>query len=257
MINRAFILRGEAWGHRVKRRLNQPPVGIVPWMQQHTILIKDEPKRMVGYYPMRDVPCFIKLYRRRTPLHLLVYAMRLGQPLRTFRNIIELSANGVPTPRPLSCVLTWQGVLVLTKGVSEGGTYDQLWASRPAREEAHRMMRGAGKTIASAHACGFSHGDCKWSNLLWSQGECYLIDLDSARRSRFRRARRRARDLARFTVAAEEGGVPQELLESFLHSYLEESGDSRDDLIRRMRPNLEKLRNRHEKKYGIVAQPLI
>ena len=119
------------------------------------------------------------------------------------------------------------------------------------------MMRGAALTLSVLHRAGYTHGDCKWRNLLWIDGECFMVDLDGARRRRLFAARARARDVARFTVSAEEAGVPSSLLQAFLDSYVAHSGVAREELLRRMQPNLEKLRGRHLEKYGITPQPLL
>ena len=168
-----------------------------------------------------------------------------------------LAARGVLVPRPLTCVLVAEGALVLSESMSEGGDYCQLWNANPGRETLNLMMRGAGETIADLHAAGFTHGDCKWNNLLWSEERCFLVDLDGARKPRLNRASRRARDLARFVISAEEAGVPKAMLEEFLDSYLHRSAADRESLLRLMQPHLRKLRGRHLQRYGVEPQPLL
>ncbi|MEZ5568370.1 MAG: lipopolysaccharide kinase InaA family protein [Halioglobus sp.] len=257
MINRMLVIDGKRWGHRLAERLRQPPMGIVAWMQRHTQVVKDDPARLVGYLRIRERHCFLKLYRRPSLLRKLLLLMRIGRPLRTYKTGLVLAANGVLVPRPLSCAVVAEGALLLTEGLSGGGDYCQLWDARPSRDTLSRMMRGAGESIADLHVVGYTHGDCKWSNLLWSEERCYLVDLDGARRPRLLAASRRARDLARFTISAEEAGVPAAMLEEFLDSYLRKSGVDRDTLVRRMQPHLQKLRGRHLHKYGVEPHPLL
>lgn len=257
MINVALTVRGKTWGQRLKRRLRKPPLGFYAWLEAHTKPLRDDSGGYVGAFQMRDMPCYLKLYRGKFLLHVIPTLLRLSQPMRTFRKAVALAANGVPISRPLACVLVKEGVLMLSEGLYSVADYSRLWQAPPAKEEAERMMHCAGATLAAVHTAGYSHGNCRWDNLLWSEGECYLVDLDGTRRRRFRVAHHRARDLARFTVNAEEAGVSSDLLEVFLNSYLEVMCESQEPLIARMRPHLKKLRRRHESKYGIVAAPLL
>lgn len=256
MINRTTVIDGKRWGRRLGDRLRSPPRGIERWLRRHALVVKDEPSRIVGYLHVRERPCFLKLYRGNAPLRQLA-RLGFGRPRRSYRVGLELAARGVAVPRPLTCVLAREGVLVLSESLESGSDYCQRWQAGPGRQEARDMMRAAGQTLAATHAAGFTHGDCKWSNLLWSDGTCYLVDFDGARRPRLLAARRRARDVARFAVSAEEAGAPLELLEEFFDSYLAASGDERDGLLQRMQPHLGKLRHRHRDKYGISPQPLV
>ena len=98
------------------------------------------------------------------------------------------------------------------------------------------------------HGAGFSHGDTKWSNLLWDGSTVTLVDLDAVRRSADRS--RRARDLARFTLNAEEMNVPASLYDHFLESYQLATGENRAKLEKMTLRALHGLRRRHLKRYG-------
>jgi len=257
VINRAIIIDGNRWGRRLREHLSKPPLGVSNWLRQRSRVIKDEPASIVGLVEMRRRLCCLKLYRGRPPVLQLLCLLRLGRPMASYRTGLKLAARGVPVPRPFSCVLAFEGVLLLTEGLPEEGDYSRLWQAGPGREQALGMMRAAGETIAGIHAAGYTHGDCKWNNLVWSEQTCFLVDLDGARRPRFGAARRRARDIARFAVSAEEAGVATALLDEFLDSYLRRSGEDRDKLLKRMQPHLTKLRNRHRERYGVEPQPLL
>lgn len=257
MINRAIIIAGNRWGQRLREHLNKPPLGVGNWLRQRSRVLKDERAKIVGLVELRRRPCCLKLYRGRPPGLQLLCLLRLGRPMSTYRTGLKLAAQGVPVPRPFSCVIVFEGVLLLTEGLPQEGEYSRLWQAVPGREQALGMMRAAGETIADLHGAGYTHGDCKWNNLVWSEQTCFLVDLDGARRSRFPAARRRARDIARFAVSAEEAGVSTALLDEFLDSYLRRSGEDRDKLRKRMQPHLTKLRHRHRERYGVEPQPLL
>lgn len=257
MINRTIIIDGKRWGRRLREHLSKPPLGVGNWLRQRSRVIKDEPASMVGLVEMRRRPCCLKLYRGR-PVVQLLCLLRLGRPMASYRTGLKLAAQGVPVPRPFSCVIAFEGVLLLTEGLPEAGDYNRLWQAGPGREQSLGMMRAAGETIAGFHGAGYTHGDCKWNNLVWSEQTCFLVDLDGARRRPlFGAARRRARDIARFAVSAEEADVSTGLLDEFLDSYLRRSGEDRDQLLKRMQPHLTKLRNRHRERYGVEPQPLL
>ncbi len=257
MINKTTLVHGKRWGRRLGDKLKSPPLGISAWIKRHTTVIKDEPKKVVAFFEIRKKPCFLKLYRRRSIFFKLLYFARLGRPMNSYKTGLHLAAEGVPVPRPLCCVVVSEGLLVLSEAFVSDGDYCQIWNGSPGREQVRKMMRGAGETIAAAHSAGYTHGDCKWNNLLWYQETCFLVDFDGARKIRFSAEARMARDIARFTVSAEEAGVPGDMLEEFLDSYLRDSDLNRDRLIELMQPQLEKLRGRHFEQYGISPQPLL
>ena len=248
MINRAIVIRGKTWGARLQRRLDKPPVGIDKWLQQHTTPIKDEGGRYVGHYFMREMSCYLKLYRRPYYLHVLPTLMRRGLPVRTFNTAIFLAANGVPVSRALSCVLVSTGVIVLSEGLYQGGNYFEVWQSGPAEAEARQMMREAGTSLAAMHKAGYVHGDCHWNSLLWSEQQCFLVNLEAARKPRFKRAQRSLRDLAHFALDAESEGVSAALFAEFIEAYVFVTGENRDDVIAGLQVALERLRKKHASK---------
>jgi hypothetical protein len=103
---------------------------------------------------------------------------------------------------------------------------------------------------------GFAHGDCKWSNWLWAQGQLYLVDLDAVCQAAAG-DRRQARDLARFTLNAEELSLQPALYDLFLEGYLSVTGLSRDMLMPPMLVELQGLRQRHLQRYGESGQRLV
>jgi tRNA A-37 threonylcarbamoyl transferase component Bud32 len=259
MKNRSHIILGKTWGGRLQRRLKQPPIGIELWLEQHSETVKDTGDFQLNSYYMREKPTYLKLYRRPSRFHLLLYLLRRGRPVRAHKIGVILSEYGVSVVRPLTSLLTSKGVLVLTEGHYSGGDYCTLWKASPSREVAKEMMKDAGSTIAVAHTGGFTHGDCKWSGLVWTEGECYLFDLDRTRRRTLFLDYFKARDLARFAIGAEEAGADKALFDEFLSKYVHVTRDDRAKLIQRIQPHIEKLRRQRFEKDGIIAadQPIV
>ena len=124
-------------------------------------------------------------------------------------------------------------------------------------------MHAAGQSLAVLHGAGFAHGDCKWSNLLWSDGSIYLVDLEAVRKVATGRSGqpslhpRQLRDLARYTIDAEELGVDGSVFELFLASYCAYSGSDRELLVDGMQAPLQIIRHRHREKYGTAGDALL
>jgi 3-deoxy-D-manno-octulosonic acid kinase len=151
--------------------------------------------------------------------------------------------------------LLGDGVLTLSEGIPDSENLQNRWLATE-REDARRSwLLSAAEALAGLHGAGYSHGDCKWSNLLISGSQCYLVDLDAARRSA-RAGRYQARDLARFTLNAEEESLAQAEYDLFFETYCAGLGLSRDRIITPMLPQLRKLRGRHRSRYGKRGQPL-
>ncbi|MCR9105437.1 MAG: lipopolysaccharide kinase InaA family protein [Gammaproteobacteria bacterium] len=257
MINRAIVIRGKTWGARLQRRLNKPPVGITQWIEQHTTSLRNEGGRYLGHYFMRDMSCYFKFYPRRYYLHVIPTLLRRGLPLRTFDTAMDLAANGVPVSRALTCVLVSSGVIVVSEGLYEGGNYHEVWHSSPTQEQARLMMHEAGNTLAATHNAGYVHRNCTWNSLLWSEQQCFLVDLEQARKPRFRRARHRAYDLACVAVEAESAAVPVEVFDEFVQAYVELTKIDRAAVLAGVQPVLEKLRARYRARGRNLAQPVL
>ena len=68
---------------------------------------------------------------------------------------------------------------------------------------------------------------------------------------------RQARDVARFTLDAEELELGQQRFGYFLDNYLAGSGRSREGVVADAMPALRKLRKRHLARYGRTGQTLL
>jgi len=255
-LNGVRVVAGRRWGVPLRAALAAGPQGTVPWMQRHTQLLKVAAGGSVGALDVAGSTCVLKFYPAPTPLARLRMHLRCSRAQRAFRAGRALAARGLPVARPLSCLRVPEGELVLSAALPAGRTLDVLWAAAPGSPEAARMLAGAGASLAALHAQGYRHGDCKWSNLLWDGDTCFLLDLDATGRRRLRPRCERARDVARFTVNAEEVGVDAAGYEVFLDSYLRAGGGRRERLLADLQPALARLRGRHLARYGTRARPL-
>jgi tRNA A-37 threonylcarbamoyl transferase component Bud32 len=255
MVERARILHGQRWGERLCESVRQPPGDISPWMQQHTRLVKKDVYSLAGLLRLDDRECFLKFYRYKSALRKMFPVLGGRRGVRSFTAAQAFANKGVPVPEPLCCLRVPEGLLLLTAGLPNAASLAQLWRQTPSPGEADQLMRAAGVLMAKLHRCGFVHGDCKWSNLLWSAGHFYLIDLDAARTVTLRSPC--ARDVARFTLNAEEQGVDRGRYEQFLSSYVDSMGESREVVVRQVLPYLRTFRERHRARYGSCGSPLL
>ena len=243
------VIRGDHWPRRLQEWLDMPPADTAQWMEQHTQLLKSDAYSRVGLLRLQEELCCLKLYRQKSALQGWLFRRGRGRPVHCFDIAVQLRAAHVPVPQPRACLLVPGGMLLLSEGLTDAVDLHKLWQSGQEKERCRRLLAGAGTTLARLHRAGFAHGDCKWRNLLWSGGQWRLVDLDAAGRAP-PGAGKQARDLARFTLDAEEHGLEHGLYEHFLDTYLQGVAQSREDTIGRLLPPLRKLRARHLARYG-------
>jgi tRNA A-37 threonylcarbamoyl transferase component Bud32 len=251
-------LRGSQWADALGERLSEAPAATAAWMEQHTRLLKSDTYSRVGLLELRGQPCFLKLYLAKSRWQRLGVRLGYSRALRSFDMAGEFASLGLPVPAPRACVQVAEGTLLLTEGIPESRDLRALWLEQPQPGRAEMLMRRAGETLAALHLAGCAHGDCKWSNLLWSGDRFFLVDLDAARTMnsgsgsgpRPPMQRRQLRDLARFTVDAEETGASREQYNFFLQCYCARIKCSCELLAREIKPEADSIRLRHARKYG-------
>ena len=257
------FLRGSDWAERLAERLASAPADTATWMEHHTRLLKSDTYSRVGLLQVRQQLCYLKLYLAKSPLHQFGFKLGYGRGLRAFDRANELARRGLRVPRAHACLLVPEGMLLLTEGMAGGRDLRALWQGRPAADQAALLMNGAGAALAALHGVGYAHGDCKWSNLLWCDGSVCLVDLEAVREvtiDRFGKLPlhpRQLRDLARYTIDAEELGVGAVGFELFLASYCAHRGCDRALLVDAMQAALAAIRRRHRARYGISSDPLL
>lgn len=245
----ARILRGDRWGERLKKVVADASAGEMAWMQDHTELLKSDDYSRVGLLRLHDSSCYLKFYQSKSAGQNMLFRFGYARGLRSFDAATRLMEADVLVPAPLCCLALPGGMMLLTEGILDGRDLKALWQQGIGDPQRALLMAGAGRALAKLHSAGYSHGDCKWSNFLWSADNFYLVDLEAVKETS-RGGKRQARDLARFTVNAEDLGVAPQVYELFLERYLHGSNNSRAVIVRAMMPFLRQLRRRHEKKYG-------
>jgi tRNA A-37 threonylcarbamoyl transferase component Bud32 len=144
----------------------------------------------------------IKRYNLKHRGHAL---SRLWRPSRAWHSWVEgnrLRLLGIPTPAPLAVIEERWGPLrrrawLITDYCAGPNLAEHLATDREPPPGEAGAIRSLFETLFRAR---ISHGDLKATNLLWSEGELYLVDLDAMRQHRSVMAHRRAwrRDRARF-----------------------------------------------------------
>lgn len=243
------ILRGEEWGGRLQRALAGSELSEVDWMRQHTKLLKSDSHSRVGLLQLHGGSCYLKFYQAKSPGQKMLFRLGYARALHSFDAAMKLLAVNIQVPTPLSALLLPRGMMLLTEGIVDGKDLKAIWGDNIEESQRELLMAGAGYSLAKLHRAGYCHGDCKWSNFLWSADEFYLVDLEGVKKIA-RGSPRQARDLARFTMNAEDMGVLPEHFEWFLDSYLVAGNYPRETTIRAILPFLQQLRKRHKLKYG-------
>jgi len=257
VVDHVRIIRGEHSATALRDLLATPPLDAAAWMEQHTRLLKSDTHCRVGLLSLQQQEFYLKLYLLKSaPQGLLLrLGPRLDRAVRSFEVAAKLVQSAVPVPAPKACLQVPGGMLLVAEAITGSDNLHDVWRQQSADESAGRWLRGAGEAIAHLHLAGYAHGDCKWHNLLWTGERVYLVDLDGAGKAA-RGGAGQARDLARFTLNAEELTVSPALYEQFLQAYLQLAGGSREAVVNRMLPILRKLRDRHLAKYGERGQRL-
>jgi len=256
-------LRGDNWAQALGACLSDPPGDMPTWMEQHTRLLKSDTYSRVGLLRIREQTCCLKLYIAKSSMQRLGFRLGIGRGITAFDAADRLLVAGLHVPTPRACLLVPEGMLLLTQGVEDSRDLRDLWQAEPTESIASQYMRRAGEILSVLHHAGFSHGDCKWSNLLWSGESFSLVDLEDVRRVGTAGTEvtslhaRQLQDIARFTADAEALGASASQYESFLGSYCMGADDLRDQLLDGIRPLVGVIRTRHQKKYGHRYEPLL
>ncbi len=251
----ARILRGGPWAERLVEALARPPADTAAWMEQHARLLKSDRFSCVGLLVLARELHYLKFYRAKSNLQRLGFRLGRGRGVRAFDMGEALARQGIAVPEPRACLLVPRGMLLLTEGLDGASDLQALWRREQGPGDPYGLMAAAGRALGRFHRAGYAHGDCKWSNLLWCAGQFYLADLEAVRQAPLG-SRRQARDLARFTLNAEELSAGEAHYRRFLSSYCDATGTPAATAIGRLLPDLRKLRARHRVRYGERGTPI-
>lgn len=238
------LLRGGDWAASFQREL--PPGPPEQWLESHCRVVKRDSHSLVALGELQQGHCYLKFYRPKSPLQRLAFALGHGRALQAFDQAALLAASGIRVPAPLACLRVPGGMLLVTEGMAQARDLKSCWQQG---EVMRPLLAAAAQALADLHRGGYAHGDCKWSNLLWSDNCLYLVDLEAVQACE-PGSPAQWRDLARFTVNAEDLSLPGADYEAFLAGYCQLRGVSREALVAEMAPALARLRRRHRDKYG-------
>lgn len=256
---RLQVLVGERWGLRLVHEIERSSLDAYDWATQHLQVIKSTASSLVGLVDIDEQPCYLKFYLEKSRWQRLWFRLGLGRGSRSFRMANELLHCGILVPRPLSCVLVPRGMILLTEAIPGAADMQAMWEGGLTETQegaAHDCWHRAGICLAELHKAGFIHGDFKWSNLLYHRENFYLVDLEAVAIVR-PGSKKRFRDLARFTLNAEDMGASRHCYELFLNAYLEASGQLEKNVVAGTMPFLNAMRSHHIKKYGARGHALL
>lgn len=243
------VLRGQRWTRALAALAAAGGEDPYAWMERETRLLKSDAHSRVGLLHLDGALCHLKCYRPKGPIQSLQFRLGRGRGPVAYDNALRLLHAGLDVPEPRACLRTGGSILLLTEGLADGVDLKRLLTREPLTDNRGHVLARAGATLAAWHGAGFSHGDCKWSNFLLSGNRLVLVDLEAVSRSESG-GEGAARDLARFTVNAEDMALAKTDYSEFLVAYCRALQLEPDAVLQRIRPRVEALRRRHLKKYG-------
>ena len=223
------------------------------WMVNDCQLLKRDSHSLVALAPLPQGLSYLKFYQPKNALQRLAFRLGFGRGVQAFDNAKRLADAGVPVPAPRACLLVDGGIMLLTEGMEGAVDLKSLWQGSGAQPVS---LVPAAELLAKLHLAGFSHGDCKWSNLLCGADGMSLVDLEAVGECP-PGASAQWRDLARFTVNAEDLGVDAADYEDFLCAYCRQTDATQAQVIANMQSPLARLRKRHRSKYGERGSQLV
>lgn len=250
------VLRDDGWAADLSQCLACGADSIEPWMENQTRVMKRDAHSCVGLLEVGPNLCYLKFYRSKSPLQSLGFQFGYARGVRSFDAAGRLSTAGVAVPAARCVLLVPGGMLLLTEGLANSADLKSLWSQQLPAAEFRRWMVAAGEALAKMHLAGFSHGDCKWSNFQCCETGVVFVDLEAVGRTA-PGSGAQCRDLARFTLNAEDMALPQADYELFIEAYLAATGRGRDELLAGVLKPLKPLRARHLVKYGPRGHALV
>lgn len=250
------VLRGGEWAQALQAALGDGESDPAAWLTTNADVIKRDPHSLVCLLSLNGRACYLKYYRAKRAWQGLLLRVGRGRGVASFDNALALRRAGLDVAEPLACLRAGEGLLLLTEAIEGAADLKALWLAGQDDARLQSLMAAAGQALADWHGRGFTHGDCKWSNILFVGERVVLVDLEAVRRAS-PTGRGARRDLARFVVNAEDMGLPEPPFQAFLDSYATSLGIDADALPDAIRPRLDALRRRHRARYGERGRRLI
>lgn len=248
------VLRGSEWARALLAALGDGESDPAGWLAANAAVIKRDPNSLVCLLSLDGRACYLKYYRAKRAWQGLL--LRFGRGVASFDSALALRRAGLDVAEPLACLRTGDGLLLLTEAIEGATDLKALWLAGQDDARLQSLMAAAGQALADWHGRGFTHGDCKWSNILFAGERVVLVDLEAVRRGS-PTGRGARRDLARFVVNAEDMGLPEPPFRAFLDGYATSLGIDAAALPDIIRPRVDALRRRHRARYGERGRQLI
>ncbi len=249
------VLRDAGFAQRLQGELAKPPESLHDWLASHGTLLKSDTHSTVALLPLDGEEHYLKLFRPKTTWQRWGFRLGRGRGIAAFDAAQSLERAGIDVPIAEACVTVSGCVLLLTEAL-RGRDLKALWLAKPGPAESAALMEAAGNALGSMHRAEFAHGDCKWSNLIHCDGRLYFADLEAVKQAPPTSAPA-LRDLARFTLNAEDLALPPDLYRLFLERYLAESGQPGARIRAAVLPLLDAMRARHLARYGARGHRLL
>lgn len=153
---------------------------------------------------MFDTNVVIKRYNIKSVWHGLGRVWRKTRAAVSWSNAHRLTLLGIPTPLPVAMVerrfFGLRGKAYFVSTYLDAPDVRQFFLSALPEVMRTQAMVAIARLFLRLYLLNLSHGDCKYSNIKWFDGQPWLIDLDSMRqhRSQFIAQKSHIRDLRRF-----------------------------------------------------------
>ena len=249
------VLRDGGWAQSLQACLPDPAEALDHWFEVRAQILKRDAHSAVGLLPIDGDAHFVKLYRPKAAWQRWGFRLGRGRGIHAFDAALRLQAAGTLVAQPQACLLRSGSLLLMTEALP-GEDLKSLWLADEEHGRTARRMAAAGAALGALHRGGHAHGDCKWSNLLYVDERVYFTDLEAVA-AIDHVGPRALRDLARFTLNAEDLALPVDLYQAFLDAYLQGCQQSRRHIVACMLPILDELRARHRVRYGSRGHRLV
>ncbi len=249
MPGRGGILRGDRWAKSLREALAREGDDTASWMERHTQILKSDEHSRVGLLELEGELCYLKFYRQKSLGQQFMFWLARGRGVQAFDAADKLAQQDIAVPAARACILVPGGILLLTEGLEGARDLKAVWQGDLSGEDRKTLMNEVGQVLGKLHRQAFAHGDCKWSNLLRHEEKFYLVDLEGTDRAVVGGGKQ-ARDLARFTVNAEDLGVTEPEFSPFMDTYCRLLETPQEVIVDRMMPDLKRYRARHRARYG-------
>lgn len=178
---------------------------------------------------------------------------RSSRAQRSHERICRLQALGVNTPDSLGYLRSKTRsylFLQIIDGFNDLRHYQEAPDSH-AELPLHTLIDRALEQLICLHDGGYCHGDFKWPNILLneSSGELMLIDFDGVRYQLNRKLPRSyVKDVARFLVSCNEGGLGKEHIAYVLQRYAQMRDLRVAAVERAVKPRYAEITEKHARK---------